>query len=170
MYNLCLLYTNKPFGLVGLQIDNTLFLADTKFAAKEQINFEKARFLAKDQEQLTVDYLIKFNRGLIQLNSDGIILTQACQCKNLKPISKVSTVLTSLCSTVYNNLIIEEQYVAQRARGAYIASVSQLKASFNLLFAAQIINLIDANVKALNKRLQQQINNPARGLRFVKLN
>jgi len=31
-YDLYLLYNNKPLGIVGLQINNTLFLADKKFA------------------------------------------------------------------------------------------------------------------------------------------
>ena len=44
----------------------------------------------------------------------------------------------------------KDQYIAQHARGAYIASVCQLEASFNLSFAAQIEN---AN----------------KGLKFVKL-
>ena len=63
----------------------------------------------------------------------------------------------------------KEQYVAQRARGAYVASVCQPEASFDLSFAAQVINLTKDDSEALNKRLSWQIKNPARGLKFVKL-
>ena len=35
IYNLCLLQSNKPFNIVGLQTNNTLFLADKAFAEVE---------------------------------------------------------------------------------------------------------------------------------------
>jgi hypothetical protein len=47
----------------------------------------------------------------------------------------------------------KEQYIAQRAKGAYIASVCQPKASFDLSFAAQVTNLTKEDTKTLNKRL-----------------
>ncbi len=47
----------------------------------------------------------------------------------------------------------KEQYIAQRAQGAYIASVCQPEAAFDLSFAAQVINPIIDDAKALNKRL-----------------
>jgi hypothetical protein len=63
----------------------------------------------------------------------------------------------------------KEQYIAQRARGAYIASVCQPEVSFDLSFAAQVTNLTKDNAKTLNKRLAWQIKNSERGLKFVKL-
>jgi hypothetical protein len=57
----------------------------------------------------------------------------------------------------------------QRARGAYIATVCQPEASFDLSTAAQHQNPGLEEVKALNKRLQWQINNQERGLRFISL-
>jgi hypothetical protein len=38
-----------------------------------------------------------------------------------------------------------------------------------LSFAAQVVNPKEENVKQLNKRLQWQINNPLKGLKFVRL-
>jgi len=49
-YDPCLLYRNEPFGLIGLQTDDTLFLGDVNFAREEQINLEKAQFLAKERD------------------------------------------------------------------------------------------------------------------------
>ena len=63
----------------------------------------------------------------------------------------------------------KDQYVAQRSRGAYIASVCQPEASCDLSFASQVINPGEDNVKLLNKRLTWQIENSERGLKFVKL-
>ena len=59
--------------------------------------------------------------------------------------------------------------MAQRARGAYIATVCQPESAFNLSFAAQVTDLQEANIKQLNKRIQWQIDNPTRGLTFVPL-
>jgi hypothetical protein len=44
--------------------------------------------------------------------------------------------------------------VAQRARKAYIATLSQYEISFDLFVAAQVINSKEEDVKRLNKRFQ----------------
>ena len=63
-YNPCLLHTStNGFGLVGLQTDDTLFLADPEFVRNEEAELQKAKFLAKDREQLTTEHPIKFNGG-----------------------------------------------------------------------------------------------------------
>ena len=49
-YDPCLLYSDKPFGIVGLQTDDTLFLADDTFAEAEQSELHKAEFMAKERE------------------------------------------------------------------------------------------------------------------------
>jgi hypothetical protein len=69
------LYSNKPFGIVGLQTDNTLFLADKTFADTEENKLHKAKFMAKERERLTAVTPLKFNGAIIQLVSDGITLT-----------------------------------------------------------------------------------------------
>jgi len=78
IYNLCLLYRNKSFEIIGLQTDNTLFVKDAEFADKKQNNLKKAQFLAKDWNQLTFDKLIKFNKDLIYIDTDSIIFIQEC--------------------------------------------------------------------------------------------
>jgi hypothetical protein len=165
----CLLYSNEPFGLVGLQTDDTLFLGDMDFAIAEQSNLEKAQFLAKEREHLSIDKPIKFNGGLIQLSEQCITLNQERQCQNLRLVLQKATSTTSSRGTIRDSLTPKEQYIAQRARGAYIASVCQPEASFDLSFAAQTINPEENDFKALNKRLQWQIDNPTRGLKFVQL-
>ena len=84
-YDPCLLHTStNGFGLVGLQTDDTLFLADPEFAQAEEHKLQQANFLAKDREQLTINYLIKFNSGQITLQKDNSIsLTQERQTQNL---------------------------------------------------------------------------------------
>ena len=170
-YDSCLLQSNEPFGIVGLQTDDTLFLADEKFAENEEAELHKAQFLAKEREQLTIDTPIKFNGGMIRLLVDGsITLTQELHCKNLAIVNTTKpTNSTSSRGITRGSLTPKEQYIAQRARGGYIASVCQPEASFDLSFAAQVINLGENDAKELNKRLSWQLQNFDRGLKFVKL-
>ena len=48
----------------------------------------------------------------------------------------------------------ENQYVAQRTKNAYIATLNQFETAFDLLFAAQVINPKKKDAKMLNKRIQ----------------
>jgi hypothetical protein len=50
MYDPYLLQSNKPFGIVGLQTNNTLFLADEIFIEVEQNKLYKAKFMAKERK------------------------------------------------------------------------------------------------------------------------
>ena len=48
LYNPCLLYNNSTqFGIVNLQTNNTLFLANNKFATLKENKLYKAKFIAK---------------------------------------------------------------------------------------------------------------------------
>jgi hypothetical protein len=164
----CLLYSidtsnsEEPagFGIVGLQTDDTLILADAKFAESEEVELRKAQFLAKDRERLTIEKPLKFNGSMVKLESDGITLTQKGQCLKLSPIGKTNTQASGT---------LKDQYIAERARGAYIASVCQPEASFDLSFAAQVVNPSEDDTKFLNKRLNWQLENAARGLKYVNL-
>jgi hypothetical protein len=94
-YNPCLLFSNNPFGIVGLQTDNTLFVVDSAFVAKEEDALREAGFLAKDREQLSTAHPIKFNGGLIKLDPDFISLIQERQCANLQLVGKTDTITSS---------------------------------------------------------------------------
>ena len=64
-YYPCLLYTDNNscgFGIVGLQTDDTLFLADKTFAIEEEKQLHKAKLLAKEGKKLD-NASIKFNGG-----------------------------------------------------------------------------------------------------------
>jgi hypothetical protein len=171
-YDPCLLYLNNPtnFGIVGLQTDDTLLLANLAFAASEQEKIKKAKFPTKEREQLTPEHPIKFNGGIIRQQDHMITLTQERQCQNLTLVNiKEAITTTSSRGTIRTALTLKDQYIAQRARGAYIASVCQPEASFDLSYAAQVTNPDEKDVKLLNKRIQWQIENSTRGLSFVKL-
>jgi len=74
-YDPCLLYSNRPFGIISLQTNDTLFLGDDDFAEVEHLKLLEAKFLAKERKRLITNYNLKFNRGIIHTNSTGITLT-----------------------------------------------------------------------------------------------
>jgi hypothetical protein len=169
-YDPCLLYTlSNGLGIVGLQTDDTLFLADQTFADAEEAELQEAKFLAKPREQLTEQTPVKFNGGLITQKGNLIKLTQERQAQNLKLVTAKPTDLTSSRGETRKTVNTKDQYVAQRARGAYIATVCQPESSYDLSFAAQVTDPQEADVKQLNKRIQWQIDNSTRGLTFVPL-
>ncbi|KAK1912816.1 hypothetical protein P3342_004752 [Pyrenophora teres f. teres] len=60
-----------------------------------------------------------------------------------------------------------KSYVQQRARGAYIATICQPEASFDLAAAAQATEPTKEEISRLNKRINWQKKNVARGLSYV---
>jgi hypothetical protein len=156
-YDPCCLITSTgtPFGIVGMQTDDTLILADTQFAALEETELTKAKLMAKPKEKLDSDTPLLFNGCIISVTDDTIALRPKGQGKKIHVIDdKVSE---------------KQAYVEQRARGAYIASICQPEASFDLSVAAQHQDPSNDDVKALNKRLIWQINHLDRGLSYVPL-
>jgi hypothetical protein len=51
-----------------------LFVVNTQFAKQEQLQLQKAKFLAKEYKRLTFSYNLKFNSGIICLKNNGITL------------------------------------------------------------------------------------------------
>ncbi|SLM37481.1 hypothetical protein PMAA_090260 [Lasallia pustulata] len=151
----CLLYNNHLTAIIGLQTDNTLIAADNAFMVLEQEELEKAKFLAKLYEALKTNGHLKFNGLTITLLPDGLQIMQEKQASNTMELDQAS--------------FAKEQYIAQRARGAYLATVSQPQAAFPLLYAAQIVNPTIDDAKYLNKCLEWQRQNVGKGLKFVKL-
>ena len=98
-----------------------------------------------------------------------IKLTQERQAQNLRLVIVKPTDLTSSRGETRKTVNTKDQYVAQRARGAYITTVCQPESSYDLSFTAQVTDPQEADVKQLNKRIQWQIDNATRGLTFVLL-
>lgn len=54
-------WRKRKFGILGLQIDDTLILANESFITKEDRELKKAKLLAKDIEKLSLQKPITFN-------------------------------------------------------------------------------------------------------------
>jgi hypothetical protein len=148
----------ETFGLTALQTDDTFSFVTEDMSRAEQRELEAAELRAKDKTRLTENQPLEFNGGRIELLQDGIIeFTQKGQASQLRVIDPTAPDAA-------------QQYVAQRARGAYISSICQPEAAFDLSTAAQVREPQKEDFEALNTRIQWQIDNPARGLRFVPIN
>jgi hypothetical protein len=171
-YDPCLLHCtdcNEGFGVVGLQTDDTLILADRAFADREEEEIERAGITCKPREELTPTNSLKFNGALISEDGQGITLTQERSCTNIRPVQDHPADIVNSRGKLRKDVSTRDQYVSQRALGAYIASMCQPEASFDLSFAAQTTDPQKEDIKALNKRLEWQLENSTRGLRFIKL-
>ena len=158
-YDPCLLIsTNKyAFGVVGMQTDDTLFLASPKFAEMEDTELQKAQLTAKPRGMLSTEFKLIFNGCVLSVDSDGTLhLIQKDQGQKLKPVT-------------IGGDNTQQEYLEQRARGAYIASICQPEASYDLSVAAQHKNPTDDDVRTLNKRLEWQMMNLDRGIKYIPL-
>ncbi|EED15482.1 conserved hypothetical protein [Talaromyces stipitatus ATCC 10500] len=171
-YDPCLLHctnSSNGFGVVGMQTDDTLILADEAFANREEKEIKAARIQCKPRERLSPTNPLKFNGGLISETAQGILLNQERTCRLIQIVQEQHANTTSSRGKIRKNVSPKEQYVSQRALGAYIASLTQPEAAFDYAFAAQSTDPQKEDIKLLNRRLQWQIDNPSRGLKFVKL-
>jgi hypothetical protein len=112
-YDPCLLMTEEGqevFGLTGLQTDDTITIATANFARREQEELNIAQFRAKPKTILSEENPIEFNRGKVSIARGNITLMQKGQTAHLRTIN------VSAADAAH-------QYIVQRARGAYIASV-----------------------------------------------
>lgn len=155
-YDPCLLITNKEdmFGIVGLQTDNTFILGDKIFIRLEDSELKKAKFSAKPLAELTTENPLIFNGGRVIQDGNNIVLVPKDQGDRIELVDA-------------NSPSYKDDYLAQRARAAYIASICQPQASYDLSVAAQHQDPSEAEIKLLNKRLQWQIDNKQKGIRFV---
>ena len=97
-----------------------------------------------------------FNGCKITVNEDSVMMQQKGQGDRL------DLVKTGTDDT-------QHQYVVQRARGAYIATICQPEAAFDYSMAARAKDPSPEEIAKLNKRIQWQIDNAERGLRFIQL-
>jgi hypothetical protein len=90
------------------------------------------------------------------MNSSGLTLTQKGQGAKIEPVN-------------IKDKDKQQKYVEQRARGAYIASICQPEAAFDLSTAAQIQHPDEQQCIQLNKRLKWQAHNLQRGLCYLPI-
>ncbi|KAI1000950.1 hypothetical protein K3495_g7246 [Podosphaera aphanis] len=154
VFDPCLLIANKDndFGMTALQTDDTMNLGTKAFMELEQAELEKAKFVANPQQFFEDESVGDFNGSQVEIKGKEIIIAQKGQADKLKLVDA-------------NSPNRKYEYAQQRARGAYIASLCQPEAAFDLSVAAQVLDPTEKDIEKLNMRLQWQIDNKFRGLR-----
>ncbi len=181
IYDSCLLHTDMKIdtsslhdhlhtnmSIVDMQIDDTLILIDLNFATAKKKAIIDVKIMTKSRDHLDSNSSLKFNDTIIERQENDIYFRQISQFDHLQLIQNVKIAIISFKDKVRLALISKEQYVTQRARRAYVASICQSKASFDLFLAVQSIEVSSEDITTLNKRLQWQIDNHSRDLRYVK--
>jgi hypothetical protein len=70
-YDFCLLITfNGPFGITGIQTNDTLIICSPEFSAKEKEKIQKAAFRAKPKARLAESFPMEFNGARLTLEGD----------------------------------------------------------------------------------------------------
>jgi hypothetical protein len=144
---------------MSMQTNDILILIDQLFAVVEKKAIHSTKIMIKTREQLTFINSLKFNDTRIErLESneiDIIYFRQKTHIQDIQLIDSVeSTIITSAQDKVRIKLILRDQYIAQRAREAYLTFICQSEASFDLSHAAQSIEMSSDDINTLNKRLQ----------------
>jgi hypothetical protein len=159
-YNPCLLISTAKtvFGVIGIQTDDTLILGSDEFATLEEKELAEAKFSAKPKDTLSPGSLLIFN-GCVLTQKEGDVtveLRQKDQGKRLKPIN-------------HKSKDFKHTYIEQHTRGAYITTICQPEATFDLSIAAQHQDPAEADVNTLNKRVMWQITNLDRGIKYITI-
>lgn len=124
IYNLYLLYRCELFGIVGLQTNSFLMLLSNTFIVIEEEAIKTAKFMTKKRVCFLPKTPIKFNNTWILLApNEDIMLSQKTRVRSISLIKDHKTSTTSSREVVYINLSPKEQYIAQQARRAYLASI-----------------------------------------------
>lgn len=119
-----------------MQTADTLILADNDFATTKKDAIRSAKIMTKDRKHPTSAYTLNFNGVQIKLVTNGIVLIKESHVGGILPVIDHIADSTSFREITRKKLSSKEKYLAQRARVAYIASICQPKASFNLSRAA----------------------------------
>jgi hypothetical protein len=125
--------------------------------------------MIKSRNNLELNISLKFNDTIIERQENDIYLKQIFQFNHFQLIKDIDIAIISFKSKIRFALISKKQYVTQRVRDAYVASICQLETSFDLSLAVQSIEISSENITTLNKRLQWQIDNQSRDINYVKL-
>jgi hypothetical protein len=98
------------FGIVGMQIDNIIILADEPFLTLKENELLNAKFIAKPKEKLIPNSPLIFNGCVLVQDGNIMSLRQKKQGKKIKLID-------------INAPDARQKYVEQRARRVYIALI-----------------------------------------------
>ncbi len=130
-----------------------MILADLKFANAKEKAIVEVKIMTKSREMLDLKTSIKFNDTIIAHFENEIYFNQITQSSHLQSIKKINADTINSRNVIRLNLTSKEQYVTQRTREVYLASICQFEAFYDLSVAAQSIDHFLSDIEILNKRI-----------------
>lgn len=158
-YDACLFITKdggENFGISGLQTGNTLNVRTEVFMKKKETKIMEAKFKGKIRTILETGISGDCNGCCMTIEAESIMVVQKNQAEKL--------VLINIKGNAK-----KQQYVKQRARGAYIASIYQPEATFDYLIAIQSKKPNNKDITLLKKRIQWQLDYKLYGFCFKSI-
>jgi hypothetical protein len=119
-------HLRTDMSIVDMQTNDILILIDSNFAAAKKKAIIDVKIITKSRNNLESNSSLKFNDTIIERQENDIYLRQISQSDHLQLVKNVEISITSSRDKIRLALISKEQYVAQRARDAYVASICQL--------------------------------------------
>lgn len=162
-HDLCFLVTKNgmsldkqqnPSDISCLQTGDTIFLDNSEFEKLEDESSKK--FERKPILKLAACSPLKFNGMVVTKNSSSIGVRAAVSNRNL-------------LSSVKVDLVDKDEYVAQRARGAYISFICRTDLALGFTSAAQHTDPELSHVRLLNKVIIECAGTKEQALKFVEL-
>jgi hypothetical protein len=145
-----------------MQTDDILYEAIEAFVKQKDETIKSAKILTKDREQLISKNSLKFNETRIErLDSNSNESNEAIYFRQKTHIQDIQLIQSIESSSIINarrkvrvNLSLRKQYIIQRARDVYLATICQSEATFDLSRVAQSIDVFSDDIIILNKRLK----------------
>jgi hypothetical protein len=125
-------HSRTDMSIVDMQTNDILILVDSNFAAAKKKAIIDAKIMSKSRNNLESNFSLKFNDTIIQRQENDIYLRQISQSDHFQLIKDVDIAIISSRNKIRLVLISKKQYVAQRARDAYVASICHFETSFDL--------------------------------------
>jgi hypothetical protein len=110
-------------NIVDMQTNDILILIDSNFAAAKKKAITDAKIMTKSRNNLETHLSLQFNDTIIERQENDIYLRQISQFDHLQLIKNVHIAIINSRDKIRLALISKKQYVAQRARDAYVASI-----------------------------------------------
>jgi hypothetical protein len=142
IYDLCLFHTNMKIdtssdlqtdlkddhlctdmSIVDMQTNDILILANSNFAAAKKKAIIDAKIMIKSRDNLESNSSLKFNDTIIECQENDIYLRQIFQSDHFQLIKDVDIAIINFRNKIRLALISKKQYVAQRARDAYVVLI-----------------------------------------------
>jgi hypothetical protein len=143
-----------------MQTDDTLYKTIKAFAKQEDETIKSAKIMIKNRKRFISDNSLKFNETRIERLDSNLIeiiyFRQETHIQDIQLVKSIESFTISARGKVRVNLIFREQYIVQRARDVYLATICQLETTFDLFYAAQSIEstFSSDDIITLNKRLK----------------